>query len=228
MRAKLLSQLFGGVTGFLGKNQPTPVPEPKVLPTQPQRAYMGVPRLANGCGIRLNARRWAYLLLLLTSAWHVQPTFVSSTGWGCPDAQTSQSWPPQYPASFSGDWSGPIPAGSSQPVTVTFAPTAATSYGGTVTVNADQTSGVNAQTVSGTGMGTISLPQRLTSMIVADGLIRLTVGGPGGANAILEVSSDFISWRAISTNRIPANGSMPMAFSAPTNRVEFYRVQYAP
>ena len=82
--------------------------------------------------------------------------------------------------------------------------------------------------MAASGTGTISLPQRLTRMTVVDGLIRFTVGGPGGANAILEASSDLISWRAISTNRIPANGAMPMAFSAPTNRVLFYRVQYVP
>jgi YD repeat-containing protein len=56
-----------------------------------------------------------------------------------------------YPAGFSGAWSGTIPPGGSQPVTVTFAPSAATSYGGNVTVTADQTSGVNTIAASGTG-----------------------------------------------------------------------------
>jgi N-acetylneuraminic acid mutarotase len=58
-----------------------------------------------------------------------------------------------FPAGFSGAWSGDtVGAGSSQPVTVTFAPTAATNYGGNVTVNADQTSGTNTYAVSGTGV----------------------------------------------------------------------------
>jgi len=56
-----------------------------------------------------------------------------------------------YPAGFSGAWSGTIPAGGSQPVTVMFAPTAVTSYGGTITVNANQTNGTNTISVSGTG-----------------------------------------------------------------------------
>lgn len=57
-----------------------------------------------------------------------------------------------YPVGFSGNWSGgTIAAASSQPVTVTFAPTAAISYGGTVTVNADQSSGLNTIAASGTG-----------------------------------------------------------------------------
>src|ERR1035441_1316229 len=59
-----------------------------------------------------------------------------------------------YPSGFSGNWSGTIAAGGSQPVTVTFSPTSATSYGGTVTVNSDATSGVNTISVSGTGAAT--------------------------------------------------------------------------
>ncbi len=56
-----------------------------------------------------------------------------------------------YPTGFSGAWSGTIAAGGSQPVTVTFAPVAATAYSGTVTVNSDKTSGTNTIAVSGTG-----------------------------------------------------------------------------
>jgi len=57
-----------------------------------------------------------------------------------------------YPAGFSGNWSGTIAAGSSQNVTVTFAPTAAQSYSGVVTVNSDKTSGTDTISISGTGM----------------------------------------------------------------------------
>ena len=61
-----------------------------------------------------------------------------------------------YPTGFSGNWSsGTIPASGSQNVTVTFSPSAATSYGGTVTVNANQTSGGNTIAASGTGTPTI-------------------------------------------------------------------------
>src|SRR5262249_10075276 len=57
-----------------------------------------------------------------------------------------------FPAGFIGDWmSGTIAAGGAQNVTVTFAPTALTSYGGTITVNANQTSGGNKIVVSGSG-----------------------------------------------------------------------------
>src|ERR1035441_1039885 len=57
-----------------------------------------------------------------------------------------------YPNGFSGNWSGTIAAGSSQPVTVTFSPTSPTNYGGAVTVNSDMTSGVNTIAASGTGV----------------------------------------------------------------------------
>src|SRR5665213_903591 len=66
-----------------------------------------------------------------------------------------------YPSGFSGSWSGTIAAGSSQPVTVTFSPSSATSYGGTVTVNSDATSGGN--TIAASGTGTVS-PTRIISL----------------------------------------------------------------
>jgi hypothetical protein len=50
-----------------------------------------------------------------------------------------------YPnGDFSGNWlGGQIGAGESQPVTVTFSPTSATNYDGTVTIYSDATSGTN-------------------------------------------------------------------------------------
>ncbi len=71
-----------------------------------------------------------------------------------------------YPTGFTGNWnSGTIAAGSSRSVTVTFAPTAATSYGGTITVNSDRTSGTNNISASGTGTAVatriISVPPSL-------------------------------------------------------------------
>ncbi len=57
-----------------------------------------------------------------------------------------------YPAAFSGNWSGTIPAGESQVVPVTFAPTSAVSFTGTLTVNSNATEGANTIEVSGTGV----------------------------------------------------------------------------
>jgi len=59
------------------------------------------------------------------------------------------------PSGFSGNWtSGTIAAGASKSVTVTFSPTAATSYNGTLTVDSDFTSGTNTIGVSGQGAAT--------------------------------------------------------------------------
>lgn len=57
-----------------------------------------------------------------------------------------------YPAAFSGNWSGTIPPGESQVVPVTFAPTAATSFSGTVVVNSNATTGTHTIGVSGAGI----------------------------------------------------------------------------
>jgi hypothetical protein len=53
-----------------------------------------------------------------------------------------------YPAGFSGAWSGTLEAGNATTVTVTFAPMAAQSYSGTVTVVSDKTAGENTITAS--------------------------------------------------------------------------------
>ncbi len=74
---------------------------------------------------------------------------ISNTG-DSPLTVTSISY--SYPADFSGNWSGTIPAGGSQNVIVTFSPTAVFSYNGTLTVNSDRTSGMNTIAISGTGV----------------------------------------------------------------------------
>ena len=58
------------------------------------------------------------------------------------------------PSGFSGNWSGTIPSAGSQTVTVTFAPTAGTTYGGTVTVNSNDTAGTG--TMKRFGMGVLT------------------------------------------------------------------------
>jgi len=56
-----------------------------------------------------------------------------------------------YPSGFSGAYSGSIPAGGSQDVTVTFAPIALTGYSGNITVNSNALSGTDTIAASGTG-----------------------------------------------------------------------------
>jgi hypothetical protein len=57
-----------------------------------------------------------------------------------------------YPASFSGNWSsGAVAAGTSQNISVTFAPSAASNFSGNIVVTSNATSGTNTIAISGTG-----------------------------------------------------------------------------
>jgi formylglycine-generating enzyme len=126
-----------------------------------------------------------------------------------------------YPNGFSGNWSGIIAAGSSQPVTVTFSPVSATSYGGTVTVNSDMTSGVN--TIGASGTGRIAQKQ-LTGMSLSDGMVRFVLNGPVGSNYVIQASSSLVNWLPVSTNTIPASGFLPITTVAPADQDrQFYR-----
>ena len=71
-----------------------------------------------------------------------------------------------YPSGFTGSFSsGTIAANGSQAVTVTFAPTAAQSYTGNITVTGNQASGTNTIAVSGAG---VAIPTFTLSGIVTE------------------------------------------------------------
>jgi len=57
-----------------------------------------------------------------------------------------------YPEGFSGAWTGAVAAGSAVHVTVSFAPVAVQSYGGTITVQSDAAGGVHTISCSGAGI----------------------------------------------------------------------------
>ena len=80
-----------------------------------------------------------------------------------------------YPSGFSGAWSGTVAAGGSQPVTVTFSPTAATTYGGNLTVSADQTAGGTTLAVSGTG-NFAAVNDNFANRIALSGMVVSTTG----------------------------------------------------
>lgn len=98
-----------------------------------------------------------------------------------------------FPDGFSGSFSGIIPVNGSVPVVVTFAPTEAIDYIGTITVASNATLGTPSIPVSGTGTGTtkiISLSgvldfgSLLLSRTLVSSLIITNLG-----NATLNVSS---------------------------------------
>ncbi len=80
----------------------------------------------------------------------VQTTLTIYNGGNSPLSITSIS----LPSGFSGNWLGTIPSAGSQNVTLTFTPTAATSYGGTVTVNSNDTAGISTMSASSAGVKT--------------------------------------------------------------------------
>ena len=84
----------------------------------------------------------------VTAGSSAQTTLTIYNGGNSPLTVSSIS----LPSGFSGNWSGTIPSAGSQTVTVTSAPTAATTYGGTVTVNSNDTAGTATVSASGTGV----------------------------------------------------------------------------
>lgn len=97
-----------------------------------------------------------------------------------------------YPAGFSGNWpGGNIAPGASQVVTVTFTPTSATTYNGTITVNANHSGGVNTVAVSGTGVsvptftlsGVVTETAPTTSTVLAGARITFLDGANAGRTA---------------------------------------------
>lgn len=96
-----------------------------------------------------------------------------------------------YPLGFTGNWSGgTIVPGGSQSILVTFAPTNAQIYGGTISVASDGTSGANTMAVSGNGVPqfssyTISGHVRDVDNVGIGG-VALTFGNDGGVSVTNE------------------------------------------
>lgn len=97
-----------------------------------------------------------------------------------------------YPAGFSGNFtSGTITGNGSQTVTVTFAPTAAQSYSGNITVTGNQSGGTNTIAVSGTGVavptftlsGTVTETPPTTSTLLSGVVVTFVDGANQGKTA---------------------------------------------
>src|SRR5918993_1311881 len=97
-----------------------------------------------------------------------------------------------YPAGFSGSFaSGTVAPNGSQVVTVTFAPTAAQSYSGNITVTGNQASGTNTIAVSGTGValatftlsGLVTETPPTTSTVLAGVVVTIIDGANQGRTA---------------------------------------------
>lgn len=107
-----------------------------------------------------------------------------------------------YPTGFRGAFSGAVPSGGSVNVTVTFAPTAVTSYGGTITVNANQTAGTTTIVASGTGVPPASSVIGLSGDLAFGNVIT-------GATA----TASLLVFNTGNTNLTIASISYPSGFS---------------
>ena len=83
------------------------------------------------------------------------------------------------PSGYLGNYSGPVPAGGSVPVTVSFTPTNVQSYPGTLQVNSDRTSGIDTKAISGNGISnqpTVNPPVGTYSTCASIGPINCPTG----------------------------------------------------
>ena len=107
-----------------------------------------------------------------------------------------------FPAGFSGNWSGTIAAGGSQNVTITFAPTAATAYSGTITIASDATGGAGTIAASGTGL---AAPTKIISLSGSLAFGNVTVGT--SAQATLTIANSGNSTLTVTGISLPAGFS---------------------
>lgn len=100
--------------------------------------------------------------------------------------------PLTYPTGFTGNWpGGTIDPAQSREVTVTFAPTAAGAYEGTLTISSDATSGSGSVSLSGTGVDPAAeIPPRLTFTLQGD---LLTISREGGSPGFKWQTSETVS-----------------------------------
>jgi hypothetical protein len=103
--------------------------------------------------------------------------------------------------------SGTISAGASQTVSVRFAPTAAQSCTGVVTVNGDQTSGTNTIAVNATAVAGYSrdLTGRWRGTVGADTIVTLTETG-----STLSGTFDSISLKGTVSGSVSNTGQVTM------------------
>ena len=107
-----------------------------------------------------------------------------------------------YPPGFAGAWSGSVPAGGEQRVTVTFSPLATKTYTGVVTVKTNATSGSGSISVNGGG---IAAPTRIVGVRGSLSFGNITVNST--KTATLTVSNTGNSAMTVSSIAYPSGFS---------------------
>ena len=127
-----------------------------------------------------------------------------------------------YPNGFSGTWSGTIPSGGSQNVTVTFAPSSPASYGGSVAVISDATSGQSSLGVSGVGIPAIY------SIAVGGNLAFGTVPIGSSAIAVMTITNTGNSSVAVSGISYPDGFGGSWSGTIAAGSIQNVSVTFAP
>jgi len=112
-----------------------------------------------------------------------------------------------FPTGFTATGFGAIAPGGSRTLTVTFAPTISTAYGGTATIYANQTFGSNQIAVS--GLGTVSAGTQMLWQNSANGLLDVWYVEGATVTAQLPLSIDSVNdpyWRVVGTGDLNGDG----------------------
>jgi hypothetical protein len=111
------------------------------------------------------------------------------------------------PDGFSGSWSGSISPGASQTVTITFAPTIATTYNGIISVSSNSTFGSNLLPV--TGIGTPASGLQMLWQHLANGSLEAWYVQGDRVTAELPVSIGRVAdlnWRVVGAGDLNGDG----------------------
>jgi hypothetical protein len=112
-----------------------------------------------------------------------------------------------YPTGFSGFWAGNLAPGESHSVTVTFAPTLSTGYGGAITVVANQTFGSN--TVMTSGVGTLPAGTQMPWQHTTTGALEVWFLQGSVVTTQLPLSIGQVAdlnWRVVGTGDLNGDG----------------------
>lgn len=129
----------------------------------------------------------------------------------------------ELPAGFAGNWSGVILEGASTNVVITFTPTAAGIFGGSIVVNSDKTHGENTIECEGSGIGA-------TRILILQGSLSFGVVTVGQSQTrTLTVHNDGNSTLMVSSFDCP-NGfnASPESFTVGSNQTVNVSVIFAP
>ena len=123
------------------------------------------------------------------------------------------------PAGFSGTWSGAISSGGSQNITMTFSPSSATSYGGSLSANSDATSGGNTMSLSGTGTLPVLAARRQGGNAILSWPTNAAV-----YTLIYATNLPAINWATSSPSPTVVNGQYTVT-NATAAKARFYRLK---